>query len=561
MPRLLSHLVDEAAQRDPEAVAVRCGGESLRYGQLARRSNGLARVLLETGLERRDRVAVLLTRSFRVPISFYGVFAAGGILVPIDPRSPPEQIVRILRATGAHRLITEPEKSAAAREALAACPEVTHIIGLEPVQEADDKARDEVTAPGRNLGRDPITRRRYIPWATVLELASEPASEQPPAVTMIDLDPAYLLHTSGSTGTPKLIQHTHRSALSFVEWAATEYSLTSADRLSNHSSHHTCFATFDYYAAARAGAATILLTPAVLMMPASLSALLEQERVSVWYSVPTALVQLSLRGSLESRDLSALRWVLFAGETFPHKHLLRLMEQLPAARLSHVYGSTEVNVCTFYHLPVLADGKAPLTDGPLPIGRACSTSGTRVVDDQLRPVDRGKTGELLVRGSTLMSGYWGEPQRNLAALVRQPQVGGLEEIYFRTGDQVREREDGQLTFVARTDRQIKVRGFRVELEEVESALLSLDGVDEAAALSVPDGEGSLAIRAAVVLNGDRSDSTAKPGGAATERELLVQVKKLLPLQAIPETITLVDSLPRTPTGKTDRNALRERLTT
>jgi acyl-coenzyme A synthetase/AMP-(fatty) acid ligase len=161
---------------------------------------------------------------------------------------------------------------------------------------------------------------------------------------LVDLDPSYILHTSGSTGTPKLILHTHRSAMSFVEWAADEYSLTPDDRLSNHSSHHTCFATFDYYVAARVGATTVILTPALLMMPSSLSALLEAERVSVWYSVPTALVQLSLRGDLESRDLRAIRWVLFAGETFPEKHLLRIRHQLPDARFSHVYGSTEVNV-------------------------------------------------------------------------------------------------------------------------------------------------------------------------------------------------------------------------
>ncbi|MCH9651931.1 MAG: AMP-binding protein [Deltaproteobacteria bacterium] len=582
MARLLNHLVDEAALRAPEAVAVRCGGESLLYQQLARRSNGLARVLLETGLRKRDRVAVLLTRTFQVPISFYGIAAAGGILVPIDPKSPAQQVIRILRATGAQRLITEPRKGAVAREALAACPEVSHIVGLEPQDEEME-------------GQSELASRHYIPWPTVLE----EACDQPPPVDVIDLDPAYILHTSGSTGEPKLIQHTHRSALSFVEWAAAEYSLTAEDRLSNHSSHHTCFATFDYYAAARAGAATVLLTPAVLMMPGSLSTLLEQERVSVWYSVPTALVQLSLRGSLEARDLSALRWVLFAGETFPEKHLRRLQKQLPGARFSHVYGSTEVNVCTYYHLPQPRDLETgdletgdfetddletgdletsdlgtsdlgttvtedPLPGDPLPIGRACSTSGTLVVDEQLRPVPRGETGELLVRGSTLMSGYWGDPERNLTALVRQTQAGDLEEIYFRTGDRVRESEDGQLAFVARTDRQVKVRGFRVELEEVEAALLSLDGVNEGAVVTVPDGEGSLAIQAAVVLSSRRPEGMDAPAGDAGdggERELLSQLKKALPMQAIPSRIAILDSLPRTPTGKTDRNTLRQRLTT
>jgi acyl-coenzyme A synthetase/AMP-(fatty) acid ligase len=334
--------------------------------------------------------------------------------------------------------------------------------------------------------------------------------------------------------------------MSFVDWAVSEYSLTRDDRLSNHSSHHTCFATFDYYAAARAGATTVILTPAALMMPGSLSTLLERERVSVWYSVPTALVQLSLRGDLEKRDLSSVRWVLFAGETFPEKHLRRTMQQLPGARFSHVYGSTEVNVCTYYHLPEASD----LSD-PLPIGKACSNSSTLVVDDELRPVPDGEMGELLVRGSTVMSGYWGEPARNRQVLVRRPSAGELDEVYFRTGDRVRVLEDGTLTFVARADRQVKVRGHRVELEEVEAALLSLAPVEEAAVFTVPDGEGSSAIRAAVVVGtGERS----------TPREMLADLGKILPPHARPAEVAVLESFPRTPTNKVDRNALRARLT-
>ena len=384
-PVLLHRMVDEAALRHPDAAAARCEGKTLTYEELARRSNGVARVLLDTGLERRERVAVLVGKSLAVPVAFYGALASGGTLVPIDPRLPIDQVVRILRATGARRLVTQPARRDLVLQALAKCPEVSHVVGLEP----------EPDGPGRS-----------IPWTTV----DEAATDRSPAVNTIDLDPAYILHTSGSTGTPKLILHTHRSAMAFVEWAVAEYSLTGDDKLSNHSPHHTCFATFDYYAAARAGAATVILTPAVMRMPGSLSALLERERVSVWYSVPTALVHLSLRGDLESRDLDAIRWVLFAGETFPEKHLRRVMRQLPAARFSHVYGSTEVNVCACYHLP-----ESGALGDPLPIGRACSTSETLVVDDELQPVRDGVVGELLVRGSTVMSGYWGRPRGQRAS--------------------------------------------------------------------------------------------------------------------------------------------------
>ncbi len=200
VPKLLHRMVEEAAERQADAPAIRCDGETLSYEQLARRVNGLARVLVGTGFARGDRVAVWLARGPNVPVGFYGVLAAGGTLVPIDPRSPIEQVVRILRATGATRIVAEPERSDAVCRALADCPEVSHAIGLE--QDAG------VPVP-------------CVPWTTVLD----EAGDRPPDVPVIDLDTAYILHTSGSTGLPKLILHTHYSAMSFVDWAAAGYTL------------------------------------------------------------------------------------------------------------------------------------------------------------------------------------------------------------------------------------------------------------------------------------------------------------------------------------------------
>lgn len=541
MPALLSRLADEAAMRRPEAPAVRCAGETLTWEELARRAHGLARVLLDAGLRPRARVAVLLAKGLDVPVAFHGALAAGGTLVPIDPRSPAEQVVRVLRATGATHLVTEPGRREVAARALAACPGVTHAIGLDGVgldgAGLDGAGLDgaaEIPAAENPVRSAPLA---HLPWSAV----AEAACDRPPPVDTIGLDPAYVLHTSGSTGEPKLIQHTHAAAMAFVDWAVAEYALTPDDRITNHSSHHTCFATFDYWATARAGATTVVLPPAVLMMPPSLSRLLEEERISVWYSVPTALVQLSLRGELEERDLAALRWVLFAGESFPAKHLRRLVGQLPGARFSHVYGSTETNVCTRYHLPDDAD-----LDAPLPIGTACAGARTVVVDEELAPVADGEVGELLVRGSAVMSGYWGEPERNRQALVRRPAPGGFEEVWFRTGDRVRRLPGGDLAFVTRSDLQVKVRGHRVELEEVEAALLGLAAVEQAAAFTVADPDGGATLRAAVVL---------AAGSPATPREIEAGLRRVLPPHAVPAGIAVLDGLPRTPTGKVDRNAL------
>jgi amino acid adenylation domain-containing protein len=513
----LNQLIDEAAQRRPEGLAIRCRGESLTYGQLSARVKGLAHVLRENGVRRGDRVAVLLPKGLQVPVSFYGVLAAGAVLVPIDPKSPRDQVVRILQATGVSHLVCDPGRQALVAQVVEDCPKVARVVGLE-------------------AGATPV---ESTPWSAV----DDSTGDSHTTVDRVEGDPAYILHTSGTSGAPKLILHTHRSAMSFVDWAVREYSIGPEDRLSNHSSHHTCFATFDFYAAARAGAATVLVTPAEAMMSYSLSALIEDERVSIWYSVPTALVHLSLRGSLEDRDLGALRWVLFAGEPFPQKHLRRLVEQIPTARFSHVYGSTEVNVCTFYHLP-----RAGETEDPLPIGRACPTAEVLVVDDELREVADGEAGELLVRASTAMSGYWGGPEANDQAFVR-PEAGAGRR-YFRTGDRVRLREDGNLVFEARTDLQVKVRGHRVELEGVEAALLSLGLVEEAAAVAVEGAGGDGVLRAAVVMGAD----------GAEPADLRAGLTRILPPQSVPSEISVVDALPRTPTGKVDREALRISLT-
>ena len=518
---LLHQTIQQAAQRRPENVAIRCGGESLSYGDLYRRAAALAHALRDRGAQTQDRVAVLVGKGFRVPESFYGALAAGATLVPIDPKSPVPQIVRILRAVGARHLLTEPKRAAIVAEALAEAPDVKQVLGVEEIE-----------------GRTDV---HCTPWTEITERTTSEIDF--PDIPILDSDPSYVLHTSGSTGIPKLIRHTHATAMSFVDWAADEYGLTPDDRLSNHSSHHTCFATFDFYCAARAGAATVILTPAAMKMPVSLSALMERERLSVWYSVPTALVQLVLRGVLEERDLTALRWVLFAGETFPDKHLRRLRELLPGARFSHVYGSTEVNVCTYFHLP---KGDVP---SPLPIGRACSNAVAEVVDDDLQPVSDGEEGELLIRGGAVMSGYWEDPDNpaanNERVFVKTPAGGGFDNLYFRTGDRVRRLDDGNLTFGGRADHQIKVRGHRVELGEVESALLNLDGVEHAAAFAVPDGEGSLKILAAVVAS------------TTGEGDFVAELRSVLPAHAVPASVQQLDALPRTPTGKVDRKALKK----
>jgi amino acid adenylation domain-containing protein len=380
---------------------------------------------------------------------------------------------------------------------------------------------------------------RCLTWEDALSRSAE----GPPAVGAIEQDLAYILYTSGSTGDPKGIIHTHRSGLAFAEWAATTYGLHHEDRLSNHAPLHFDLSTFDFFAGALAGATTVIIPEALTKFPANLSKLIQDERISVWYSVPFALIQLMLRGGIETRDVSALRWVLFAGEPFPTKHLRQFMATLPQPRYSNLYGPTETNVCTYYHVPLLPEGN----DEPIPIGKPCANAEALVVDADNQPVAPDEVGELLIRGPLVMRGYWARPDLSEKGFFRRQSFDRYEDIFYRTGDLVQLDPDGNFKYLGRKDRQIKTRGYRVELDEIEVALLSHEGVQEAAVYPVPDGEGSNLIEAAVI---------ARPETPLETSELLDHVAGRLPPYAVPAKINIVTDFPRTSTGKINRRELQ-----
>jgi acyl-coenzyme A synthetase/AMP-(fatty) acid ligase len=272
---------------------------------------------------------------------------------------------------------------------------------------------------------------------------------------------------------------------------------------------------------------------------------METEQLTIWYSVPFALIQLLLHGVLEARDLSPLRWVMFGGEPFPPKYLRALMAQWPQARFSNVYGPAETNQCTFYHVPPIVED----SDEQIPIGQMCENAEGLVVDSKDQTVLPGQVGELLVRAPTMMRGYWGRPELNQEVFYRRSVFPDYEEVFLRTGDLVRLRKDGRnFDFLGRKDRQIKTRGYRVELDEIEAVLLSHEGVEEAAVFAVPDSEGSQLIESAVIL---------KSNATHTSVDLTKQVSRLLPWYAVPVKISVMRSLPRTTSGKIDRRQLQE----
>jgi len=514
---LLPDAIDNAAERYPERQAVRFSSQGLTYAELVTRANSVARTLREQGICRGDRVGVYMNKDLEAITAVYGIMKAGAAYVPLDPFAPVSRLSYVVRDCGIRCLITKPPK-------------------LHEVQQMIEKDTDLECVIGAEEDGLPA---RTISWDEVLNVPSE----APPDVGTTELDLAYILYTSGSTGDPKGIMHTHRSGLTFAEWGVATYRLRHEDRLSNHAPFHFDLSTFDFFAGAVAGATTVIIPEALTKFPVNLSKLIQEEQITVWYSVPFALIQLLLRGAMERFNMRSLRWVLFAGEPFPTKHLRTLMAALPHARFSNLYGPTETNVCTFYDVPPLPRD----SDEPIPIGEVCANAEALVVDDDDQQLPAGEVGELLIRSPLVMRGYWGQPEMTESSLFRRPAFSGYDDVFYRTGDLVELQSDGNFKYLGRKDRQIKTRGYRVELDEVEVALLSYTGVEEAAVYPVPDGQGTNLIEAAV---------TAKPGASLDMAALIDHVSEQLPAYAIPVHISVMESFPRTSTGKINRRELR-----
>jgi len=258
---------------------------------------------------------------------------------------------------------------------------------------------------------------------------------------------------------------------------------------------------------------------------------------------------LQSRGKLEERDLSSLRWVLFAGEVFPSKHLRALMEKLPHPRYANLYGPTETNVCTWYEVGQIPENQTT----PIPIGKACANMAVIAIDEAGRRVATpGEGGLLFARGSNVMQGYYGRPAESAASFISNPFAPGRDEKLYCTGDWVTLDENGNYLFVGRKDHMIKTRGYRVELGEIEAVLVAHPAVDEAVALAIPDEAIGNTIRAIVTINDSRS---------LTSTELKRHCAEKLPPYMVPEEVEIRDTLPRTGNGKIDRQRLlRERMT-
>ncbi|MPY55262.1 non-ribosomal peptide synthetase, partial [Streptomyces acidicola] len=516
----------------PEAVAVDTGRTTLTYAALDEASAALAARLRAHGVRHGDLVGLLTEPGADTVTGVVGILRSGAGWVPLDATHPAARHRDQVSRTGVRVLVCDATTRAAAAAAVPG--EVTLV--------ATDAPSPAPTAPGPTPD-------------TVPEPAPGPAPGGQPTANPDST--AYVIFTSGSTGRPKAVPVTHRSMTAYLDWALSTFGYGPGDRLVQTAS--ICFdaSVRQVLAPLLAGATVHTLSRDLLRDPEALLDRVVEDRITVWSSVPTlwegllTAAENRVREDGPAPDLSALRWVHVGGEALPASHVRRWFDLLDATgnrgsgnrgsgnrgsghRISNLYGPTEATINATCHIITTR----PADDvRHLPIGRPIAGTELAVVDEDGRPCGPGEAGELLITGTGLTPGYLGDPELTAAAFTERD-----GRRWYRSGDRVRRGTDGVLEFLGRLDDQVKVRGHRVELGEVEAALLTHPGV----------------ARAAVLLRDGRLVAYVEPRAGTDEpdaREVRTFLSRVLPPYMLPAHVRSVPALPLTGTGKIDRNRL------
>jgi amino acid adenylation domain-containing protein len=512
MKFLINHVIEENLKNSTDAIAIQQGKETYTYGDVQNLANKFVLHFQSLGLKKGDNIGLVSRVRFETIAAMIAALRCGVIYIPLNIHAPASWIENVVRVAQIKHLIVDPQFSA---KVITAQMDKADFVTM----------LDENYKLGFNLN-------------DIRNFEGNPRLNE----NILADDIAYILYTSGSTGNPKGIMLTHRNAVTFIEWMKIEFKVTTTDRIFSRAPLQFDLSVFDIFSTFSAGATLVIADLKKELSTDESVTLMRDEKITIVYTVPSAYISYLTKGGLE-RGIPSLRALLYAGEPFPTPYLRRVMQCLPETIVSNIYGPTETNIVTYFHLRV-----PPQSDEPIPIGKTVFDTEAYIVDENLNLVKDGTMGEILIRGGTVFVGYFNDAELTAKKLILSP-FHKYPTYLCRTGDYGRRLADGNIAYHGRMDNMVKTRGYRVEIGEIESAISSYDGVDEVAVIAKHHEKYGNTLHAFI--------SFSKSSGNI---DLLIEyIKTKIPSYMVPFEFVKLDVLPKTSTGKVDRVGLTETL--
>jgi amino acid adenylation domain-containing protein len=525
MRYLLHDIFIDSVKKFPnnQAIYEECG-KSITYEELNDLANRFAHFYMKNKESSKNHpfVGILSNVHAHSIAAVIGALKIGCAYVPLDEHSPVERLLHILKNTDLDILVVDPFWYEKHKELLSSY-QLKKIIFLNSVN----------FVPPQNV----------VKFEQILECPSK----EPPLLNQVSDDLAYILHSSGSTGIPKGIMLTHRNARTFVDWMQKEFQLTEKDVVISRAPFKFDLSIFDIFNTFKAGAKLVCydwkLKREENEKHSSYVKLMENQKVTILYTTPSTFITLMNKGNLVANTL-CLREIMYAGEPFPVPQLRKLKELLPNVKIANIYGPTETNIITYYWIDQLPDDNEAI-----PLGHEVDDTEILVVCENKKTLCKPEEiGELWCRGGTVTLGYLGMEEATKSCLVQSP-FHKYPAKFWRTGDYGYRDEKGVLHYKGRRDHMVKVKGYRIEIGEVESALSQISALEEFAVVAIPNEKYG---------NSLYCFFSVLPGNNITEEGIKGELSKRLPEYMIPFGFFKKESLAKTSSGKIDRVLLMEK---
>jgi len=485
-----------------EKIAVRDGSGEYTFAQVERFAKNLAALIIKRGDIIRKPIPVFLPKSIGNIVADVGILYSGNAYANLDYKSPVQRVKGMLDNLAPEVIITAS----------------AHISALESLGYSRDKLL-------------------LVEEAMVAETLYDNAALLKRLDRLIDTDPYCIIHTSGSTGTPKGVGLNHRSTIDFIDWSFDTLNLTGDEVMASLAPIYFDAYTLEFWMMLAKGATWVVVPDACATFPVKLVEFISKGGINFIFWVPTIMVNIANQDLLAKADVSKITKVFFIGEVFPTKHLNYWRRHLPQATFVNLYGPIEIVVaCTYY----IVDREFS-DDEKIPVGYPMRNTEILILTDENKLAQKGETGEVCVRGSSLGLGYWNNPERTAKGFTPNPINPHYPELIYRTGDSGFWNELGEVMLLGRKDFQIKHLGYRIELGEIEHAVLQIPGIKNSC----------------VVYNQEKKEivlfyESEKEQTAAFIREKL---GPLIPKYMMPTVFNWMEQMPRNPNGKIDRAKL------